>query len=294
MSILLNGNRYQLCLLDTNVISEIVKNKNNMARNFIKNIVLDENYVPCFCIESILEIRKKAEVYDKFLEIFSVIPIFLLKQYGSLINQEISGCISNSKSILLNSFSVLGKDKSSDIKYFFQSMFDDPEFIEIESNWRKQIQDYKNKWAKNKRDLQKVFLNPDRNEQFISRLSTEYGYFPKNFLKYYNLSTAKHYVNIAGKDVIQETLNLPDKRYLPDIDNFPMLKTSLFLQYFHLFDPSREIKLNDIVDIIIVSPAPMCEMVITDKNQASILSKIKNEIPGLQSTSIMTIKNLRG
>jgi hypothetical protein len=75
----LNGNQYKLCLIDTNTVSEMVKYPDPILRYFLETIN-PSKYIPCFSVFTILELRRKDDVYKRFLEIFSLLPCFILKR----------------------------------------------------------------------------------------------------------------------------------------------------------------------------------------------------------------------
>lgn len=65
-----NNNSYYLVGLDTNAVSEIVKNPELEGKNFLTRFNLSE-HAPCFSIVTIAELYRNPTVYQKFLDVFS-------------------------------------------------------------------------------------------------------------------------------------------------------------------------------------------------------------------------------
>src|SRR5215217_6454008 len=76
--ITLNGNTYKLCLIDTNAASEMVKRPDPIMRHFFEAIKPNE-YIPCFSVFTILELREREDIYKRFLETFSIFPVLFLR-----------------------------------------------------------------------------------------------------------------------------------------------------------------------------------------------------------------------
>lgn len=106
--ITLNGHTYKLCLIDTNAVSEMVKCPDPIMRHFFEAIKPNE-YIPCFSIFTILELREKDEVYKRFLETFSVFPCLILKSLDQLFQDELTAYPDHTKisPILISSPGVL-------------------------------------------------------------------------------------------------------------------------------------------------------------------------------------------
>ena len=87
--IILNEHTYKLCLIDTNVTSEMLKRPDPIMRHFFETIKPNE-YIPCFSIFTILELREKDDVYKRFLETFSVFPVLTFKSSDQLFQDELT------------------------------------------------------------------------------------------------------------------------------------------------------------------------------------------------------------
>ncbi len=120
-----NGSTYKLCLLDTNALSEIVKQPSNEGRGYIERFPPSE-YVPCFTVYNLFEIRSVSEVFRKFVAFFQIYPSFLARPFQQILDTEIAAKgRPAANDILLQAFTPLGSDSSYDFVHFIDSLFAD-------------------------------------------------------------------------------------------------------------------------------------------------------------------------
>ncbi|HSJ85825.1 MAG TPA: hypothetical protein VK909_01360, partial [Anaerolineales bacterium] len=86
--VVINGTQYKLCLLDTNAVSEMIKNRNSEFQKFLNNL-FREGFVPSFSLFSIIELRQRQDLFSEFLDIFSVFPSVILKGHQQMLEEEI-------------------------------------------------------------------------------------------------------------------------------------------------------------------------------------------------------------
>ncbi|MFI3202428.1 MAG: hypothetical protein R3Y54_13075 [Eubacteriales bacterium] len=109
-----------------------MKNKNGEFENFNMKFIANK-YVPCFSFQSIIELRKsslngRAELYESFIELFSVFPCMMLYPYRQITQQEIAIALSNvdKKAVdmndAMNAFTPLGKDNTYDFSIWENKM----------------------------------------------------------------------------------------------------------------------------------------------------------------------------
>ena len=133
--ITLNGHPYKLCLIDTNAASEMVKRPDPIMRHFFEAIKPNE-YIPCFSIFTILELREKDDVYKRFLETFSVFPCLILKSLDQLFQDELTAYPDYKKvsPILISSPGVLAP-KNQKLADILTLAFDMPEIQKLANKW---------------------------------------------------------------------------------------------------------------------------------------------------------------
>ncbi|MCK4655227.1 MAG: hypothetical protein KAU01_12365 [Candidatus Cloacimonetes bacterium] len=269
-----SGTTYKLCLLDTNAISEIVKYPEIEGKGFITKFLIHRGYAPCITIYNIIEIRRKSEVYEKFLNSFSDIPFFLLKPYQLLLNDEIIS-IQDGTSIIpiYNSFSPLGQNSSYNLRCFIDNLFSSKEIIKVERQWIKNDEEslkiwlfYKNNFTPQKKDANSIDAE-----------------------KYLKESGTQTLTRLNPSWVKKER----ESNRIPDINQFPSVKVMLYSIYYRLYDPSWEKHYGEVTDVCIMAVSPYMDAIITEKFQANIFNKIRTKVKGLETLNVFKLKDIR-
>src|SRR5215203_1527997 len=114
--ITLNGTRYKLVLVDTNILSEVIKNNYQELRKLME-WTTSQKAIICFSLFTVLEIRKTPEIYKQFLELFSTIPCIVLKSHEQLLQDEVSVYPDSTKvdPVLVGFPGILAKAKLSEV-----------------------------------------------------------------------------------------------------------------------------------------------------------------------------------
>ena len=173
-----SGKSYQLCLLDTNAISEILKNKNYEGKHFIERFP-PTDFAPCFSFYNLIELRRSKDVYTKFLSFFSIYPIFLLKIQSMIFKEEILRYDTNQDiNVLLNAFSPTGINDSYNLKSFIDTLFLNSELKELESSWRDFEHETLDSWISSKKNfIPKSNIPNDSSPLIIDSRSTVPAFF---------------------------------------------------------------------------------------------------------------------
>ncbi len=267
-----NGSTYKLCLLDTNALSEIVKRPSNEGRGFVEQFPPSE-FVPCFSVYNLFELRRQPEVFHKFIKFFGIYPSFISKPFQDILKAEIAA---NGRAkvndILLCAFTSLGHDSSDQLDKFIDRLFRMPPITKLESEWRKNDQVVLNSWQTNK-----VNFTPTRSVQ--------------------NARDAKQFVHDGcidtlcqlHPDLVQASINANNISLL---QSFPSMQMMLYSQYYRIFDPTWISNDQEVTDVCISACVPYVDAVVTEKFQAEIYRKIRKHINGM-STDIKTLRNIR-
>lgn len=262
-----------MCLIDTNVASEMVKRPDPIMRHFFEAIKPNE-YIPCFSIFTILELRERDDVYKRFLETFSVFPFLILKSLDQLFQDEITAYPDHKKvsPILISSPGILAP-KNQKLADILTLAFDMPE-----------IQKLANKWISEKGSILKGILSLVKN------------YPPKN--KKYTPQEIRSFIEIAGfQQVAYRAYNFAQqvvKEGKPAmVDSFPSIKMTAFTVFYKFYTDERRPQESDPFDIIISSVLPYVDTVITEKHQADVLKKIKLQDKFIESLEVLRLKDLQ-
>lgn len=270
MPISLNGKSYKLCLLDTGIISEIVKD-NNSELKVIHNRIIDSNIIPCISIWNILEIRNSDYVYDKFLEVFSIIPFMLIKDSYNIFDDEIAQ-YPNPAPInpLITGISMANEDENLHLKPFLESIFNRDDISSSEQAWNEG-------W---------------KQDSLAAMLSLKKNFSPSG--KNYNSQDAKRFIKtgvpqfVGGRDSTW-------KKRIKTIDSnaFPSVKMAFYTVFFRFYAEDRKPETQDVFDILIGNMAPYMDIVITENFQAEIFKKVKRFDKFIDHLKVETISDLR-
>lgn len=265
---------YKLYLLDTCIISKILEN-NNSERNKFLGIMLNKypQFYPCVTIWSIFELRSKLKLYNKFIDLFSLIPIFILKTPDHILQDEYDNYpFYKQVDPVLFAFSFV-KPKEESLKNVLTKLFSLPEIIKAEKDWKYKL----------------------KQESLNSILSLKNNFLSSN--KYFNTSDAIKFFNEAFLQYITSqnpewVKSKMEKDESIDCEAFPSVKAALFTVFFRFYVADREPKTQDIFDIMIYNAVPYLDIIISENFQADILRKLKKIDKQFSHLEIMTIKDL--
>jgi hypothetical protein len=270
----LNGNKYRLCLIDTNAISEMVKNPTVEFKNFnIWALSQKPSYIPSFSLLSIMEMRQKQEVYLKFLSIFGLWPCIILKSEEQLFNEELSSYPNPSaiNPVLVAGVGSVKPDQRLD--KLLDIVFSRKEVAEKEKMWMKD----------------RISVAND-----IASLVSNY---PPN-ANTYTIKEIHAFIEMAGFQQIalrapKFAKRLVDSKVPINISAFPSLKMSLYTVFYKFYVDERKHIESDVFDILISAPTPYIDAIITERHQAEVIKKIKRHDDFIDHVDVKIIKDLR-
>lgn len=267
----INGKLFKLMLLDTGVISKIIKNPNN-ERNALTKIIISENAIPCFSIFTIFELRKRKDLYDPFLDIFSVVPFFLLKTSDMLFIEELKH-YPNSVNVepLAFVFSFVNRDPLAHVKTFMAKLFSNPGVLENEKLWN-------SGWKKQGIDQ-------------ILGLKSNFHPSGKN----YNANDATRFIKEGVIQYVFSQQTLWAKKLVNSGEEFnpsafPSVKMTFYNVFYRFYAEKRTPEEQDVFDLFISCAAPYVDIFVTEKFQAEIFRKVKSRDPFLNNLQIETAK----
>jgi hypothetical protein len=268
-----SGKIYKLCLLDTNALSEIVKNPTQEGRGF-KERFGPENYVPCFTVYNLIELRRKEKVYEAFLNFFSMFPFFLLKTSKQIGNEEFN--LDNSKtpiSPVYIQFSPLDHNPTTNLRDFVNELFRNPKIVSLEKNWRSNEDDTMKVWEADKKNF-----NPSK--------PTANSVDADRYVKEAGIETLKRLSPKWSQCILKEGKT-------PNMSLFPSLQVMLYSQYYRLFDSNWRRRPQEVTDVMITAVASYVDVIVTESFQADIFRKICRKIDQLENLQVEKIRELR-
>ncbi len=274
MPIELNEKMYSLGLFDTGIISAILKNSRD-ERLRMTHLAIDENVIPSFSIWSILEIRRRPDLYAIFLELFSVFPFFLLRDPYNLLQDELDAYPDPVQiQPVAFAFSPFNPNPDSSLGSFMAEFFSRAETKEAERRWN-------GPWTKN---------------ALASMLSLRKNFSPKG--DRFNADDGARFVKLGGPQYLlaqapEWVEEFVKHGNVPEIDAFPSVKMAFYNVFYRFYAEDREPEHQNVFDILIGGFAPYVDAVFTERFQAEIYRKVARRDELLAHLRIETIDAFR-
>ena len=266
---------YRLCLLDTNIYSELAK---DAPRYFagLRAVLGESGWLLCFSPYSLYELRAKPAVYEKFVDIFDVFPCAVLKNEGQLFEAEQEAYLTRDEvDPLLVGFSFFNKEKGTNLRSLLTRVFEDETTLAREAEWPALKLELLDRWQ----ELRK-------------------NYPPKG--RWYQLHEARPFAKLG---TIQQVAHR-DPAWARGLrgqgeklrwDGFPSIAMTLLTVFFRLYEPrNRRPVPQDVFDVLISTPTPYVDVVVTENMQAEILRKARKVFPTVRDVDAYTLRDLRG
>lgn len=267
-----NNNKYRLCLLDTNIISEMLKNPKGEFKNFIDIEFSGIPSIPCFSAFTIIEIKRMPKLYDSFLTHFSSFPSLILKGYEQILQEEVNKypATSSIDPSLIFPIGIRLPDNMNR-KDSLKMLFDTQQFLDKENMW-----------------------NNEKKTILDGMLSLVNNYPPKG--DKYTTERIKYFVKMAS--IQQVAMRAPDfvKNIKYDelkIKLFPSVLITSYVVFYKFYSDNRRPIESDVFDIIISASLPYVDVFYTEKHLAEIINKTKKLDGFIDHLEVKTINNLR-
>lgn len=275
----IGANNYNLILLDTNAIREIVTNTNMAGNGFLERFFSHSSdaYAPCFSIYNAIELMPYQDIFEKFLEFFSTIPCLMIFPVKKIVQREVECCLRETDFVIdgyiANAFSSLGQKDNYNCKSFFNGIVKDLTLMDNIKNEVKMFSSIASDWE-------------NRRKKADTMLKAQH--LPLNMIN------EKFYRTQEKDTIIKDLTNYGIKVPL-DIEIFklPASRMMEFSQFVRIYQTRKKIKPNDVMDIQISCIVPYVNAVITENFQADVYKKAKHFIPQLENLEIYTLKDIR-
>jgi hypothetical protein len=272
--ITINGNRYRLVLLDTNALSEFAK-RGESFRHFLMWSSAEPMFVPCFSLFSVLEMRRRPDVYGRFKELFRVLPCMLVRSHEQLLEEEVH-CYPDPSCIdpTLLGFSMLGGE-GMDLVRVLDRASEDEFFRGKEEFWNEGAQ------------------------EIVEGIASLVANFPAD-ADSYTREEVQHFVEMAGFSQLAMRQHDFAKQIVENLnqavsmDAFPSLKATTYSVWHKFYaDQNRKWTRSDAFDIIIASAIPYVDAIVTESHLAEGLRKTKRLDDFIRRLTIHTLRDFR-
>jgi hypothetical protein len=270
----INGNEYRLILLDTNALSEF-SSQSNSFRQFLSWSNASPTFVPCFSPFSILEMRHRVDVYERFKEVFRVFPCILLKSHEQLLDEEVRSYPDPSSiDPTFLGFSMLGGE-GMDLDRVLDTAFEDEYVSDREKYWN------------------------DAREDIVEGIASLVKNFPPDG-EAYRPGEVRQFIEMAGfSQIVMRQVDFAKqivevKNQQVTIGAFPSVKATTYAVWHKFYaDRNRKWTRSDAYDIIISSAIPYMDAVITESHLAESLCKTKRLDDFIEHLTIHTLRDFR-
>ncbi len=232
-------------------------------------------FVPCFSLFSVLEMRHRVDVYERFKEVFRVFPCILVKSHEQLLDDEVRSYPDPSGiDPTLLGFSMLGGE-GMDLVRVLDTAFED-EFIRGKEKY----------WNDGARDI-------------VEGIASLVANFPPDG-ETYGRAEVRHFIEIASfsqlvmrqVDFAKQMVEVKNQQV--NISAFPSVKATAYAVWHKFYaDRNRKWTRSDAFDIIIASAIPYVDAVITESHLAESLRKTKRLDDFIEHLTIHTLRDFR-
>jgi hypothetical protein len=269
---------YPICLLDTMAVSEMAKRPEALFRHFVEwSHDGPEFVVPCFTVYTLMELRRKRDLFRTFIEQFENYPCGMLKGYAELMDEEADSYPDPSQ-IEVCSLMFFRAPSGGDGNRLsnLPSILANPELIERGRQWNA--------------------AGPEIVKGMVSLVPN----YPPDGGTAYTQSEVKSFELMASLAQLIDHGHRPlVERELAagrevDLAAFPSLKAMTYT-VFHKFyaDRNRKPSDSDAFDVFTASALPYVEAFITENHQAEVIRKTKRRDRFLEGLEVLTLRDFR-
>jgi hypothetical protein len=271
----LGTSSYPLCLLDTLAVSEMVKRPEGAYRNFLDwSHRSDPQFVPCFTVYTLIELRRRPELFDGFIEFFQPLPCVLLKGYMNFLDEE-AAAYPDPTGIdpCAIAFTPLGGEGNqlANIPHILAR----PELAQQEQMWN------------------------EAGAEIVSGMLSLVKNYPPDGETYSaaevcTFASLTSLTQLALHGHTELITDIHARGDAVDTDAFPSLKAmSLAVFYKFYSDANRKAADSDAFDVLITAALPYVEAVITENHLAEALRKARRVDPFLEKLQIFSLRDFR-
>lgn len=268
---------YKLLFLDTNAIREIVLDQNNARKGFFK--LAFEGPVKCascFSFYNVIELMPYQDIFQKFLEFFSVIPCLMIFPEKSILNREYMQYSSRTEAFswvgIANAFTPVVNNDSYNFRLFLERGLTE-ELVRI---IKKEICEYPEvakAWEEQRMDAQ----------ENLGQINLKKDKINDSLFLFYETDAIQKDIVARGMQPIEDI----------DVSRFPSLRIIEYSQFSRVHLTKKAIKPNDVMDVEISGIIPYVDAVITEAFQADVYKKAKRIVRQMKNLEIYTLKDIR-
>lgn len=229
---------------------------------------MNDKYAFLISYVSLAEILPYEDIYERFLEVFGVIPFFMVFGNEQIAVEEYKCSVQGRKLELTH--------ESKDLLYAVTAL----------NNPVSQV----NKWFETfKTDCTMIKLKND-----LVKIAGVWEQQRQTAIK--DADKIRTYREFE-KQMVHTVASSYIKRQLPlktfKVSSYPSVRLEQYCQYKKVHHTQKPITKNDVMDIKLCGIVPYVDKVITEKQQANFFREAANIIPELKHKEFVTLKDIR-
>ncbi len=269
----LNGKEYGICLFDTNALSNFLKSPKKWIEFYNQKFTISSTII-AYSVFSIIELAESSFLFNKYLEIFSVYPSFILDGFFSIFTKELKAYDNDNFQVNPVVISPLNSGLESNLnpKERLKKIIDKSGFFNRKRYW-----------------------DSGRQSILDGITSLTNNYPPKN--KKYSKKEIEYFVDLASLQqiILRDNIFTQNKinNKLPiDPQKFPSIISTSYIVFYKFYPDKRKPIISDVYDILISSLLPYVNYVITENNLCEIIRKIQKNHSFLNELKYYSIKDV--
>ncbi len=268
----INGNTYKLCLIDTNVLSNLLKSPKDWIE-YLHRAFNIEKTVICYSIFSLSELWYKPDLFQKYLDVFSEFPSAVLDGHESIFvketdNYQIKKVINP---VALTPFAI--HEPSMSPRERLAYVLEKSPFIGRTEYWKNS----QNKVLESIVGLKENY--PPENKKYT-----------KQEIEFFCFVTGTTQVGLRNKGFADGIMG---QKMAIELDRFPSIKTTSYVVFYKFYPDNRNPEPSDIFDIFISSLLPYVDFFVTERNLKHIINQIQKKHDFLLNVECFTMKQIR-
>ncbi|OHD19827.1 MAG: hypothetical protein A2Y34_10400 [Spirochaetes bacterium GWC1_27_15] len=270
--ITINGNQYKLCLFDTNALSNFLINPKDWINYFDKKFSISKTIIS-YSVFSLSELWFRQELFEKYINFFSIFPSVILDGYNSIFEKEISNYYKNTKINPIVIAPCAIKDSNLTPLERLKKVIENSGFILKSNDWKKNREEILNGII----DLKKNYPSKKDN-------------YNLDEIEDFNFLATTSQIIMRKKEFAEKIIK--NKKEI-NLKNFPSIITTSYVVFYKFYPDNRKPLLSDVFDIIISSLLPYVDIVLTEGNLCDIIKKIKLKHKFLNSLECYSLKDVK-
>ncbi len=270
--ITLNDHQYKLCLVDTNVVSEMVKRPYDLPGRFYEAFP-PSTFIPCFSLFTILELRRNPGVYEGFLRIFSLLPCFVVNPLDQLFRDEL---LAYPKPEKVSPVTIVAPGAPAAGELYLRDALD--QAFSVTETLRSEAQ-----WNASKASILEGILS------LVGNYPPKKDKYTPEETKFFVDIVAFTQIALRAREFAERE---SESRREVNIRAFPSIQMLAYTVFYKFYTDRRQPTDSDVFDLIISSVTPYMDAVVTEGHQAELVRKVSRLASFVQHVSVMSLREL--